>query len=466
MIKLALAAANSVRALCAAACVSRAWRQVTRDPSLWRVLDSHSLARRLAHRLTVPRLKFLLSTGGVEELRLGRERAWQLTGHDVADALEGAPPLWVLCVSGLKAGRRFDATGSRGDPVRRLRKLLALRQLDVRGTCVFGDCGRLCDKHERHCAPCNLFCCDSCVKKCRPVHVMPSCDHICRTCWTQPEVGEYLFPCTLCDSEGFCPECLDSFLVDGKDYCKECIEMRAEEIEREQTLEMQKISRENKAEDAKFLKAQKVYQAREARKRLDEIKQQVEPVAKRAEAAEARLQDALASATVASAAAAGREASLTAEAEAANAKVERLRASLTAEVEAAKAEAARLQARVAELEHEARNEARGKRNAVAHMEDVIQVKREQATAAVAASARTAAALDTATACAICLDKPRQMAVMPCSHLVLCQGCSADMMQHAEDAQGIAARRTKTQPTPPCPICRTLVTGITGPYILS
>ena len=570
VLKLALAAANSVRTLCAAACVSRAWRQVTREPSLWRVLDVKMIDLKLASLLTVPRLKFLLSTGGVEELYLDRGRAPLLTAHDVADALKGAPPLRVLRVHGLKAGQRLDKTGSRVDPIRRLRarqrrpdgadvRTAALSPLDVRGTCVLGDCERLCGKKERRCAPCKVFCCDSCVEKCRPEDATLTCGHICSECWELPETD--LISCKGCESGGicsdcfplgscggcdtnaycsdctelcpgcildYCPECMPGkcdlcsakhcracqhhklYACQGHEYdtygiCRECLvkacdfcdalycencvdeytelcihcesargcvgggckcdcrETRAKEAE-ENEREVE-LAREREARQAELVSELQAG-AQEARERLDEAKQQVEPVAKRAEAAEARLHDSLANATVAAAAAAQHQANLTAEAEAAKAEAERLRASLTAEVEAAKAEAARLQARVAELEQEARNEARGKRNAVVHMEGVVQVKREQAARAVAASARAAAALDTATACAICMDKPRQMAVMPCNHLVLCQSCSANMMQHADDAQGIAARRKKTQPTPPCPICRTPVTGITGPYILS
>ena len=95
--------AGDVATLCAAACVSRQWRDLAASPALWTALLVHGAAARAA--LTPRRLASLLDrAGGLPLTALDLTACVNLTGADVLAALQGrALALDRLCLSGLHA---------------------------------------------------------------------------------------------------------------------------------------------------------------------------------------------------------------------------------------------------------------------------------------------------------------------------------------------------------------------------
>lgn len=185
--------ANDLATLCAAACVARAWRSATRAPSLWRLVSSQAEdSDRLVTRLNAARLRYLLSSGGTEVVRLSR--CDLLTAHDVADALVGQPPLRELHVAGMAHG--VAPRGAHADALLRLRAAVQDEQgLDVLGGGICAamerhggaSCRRLCMPDKRRCGPCALFACDACSND---LVVPPArCPHLCSVCWHQPIDG-------------------------------------------------------------------------------------------------------------------------------------------------------------------------------------------------------------------------------------------------------------------------------------
>jgi hypothetical protein len=53
-------------------------------------------------------------------------------------------------------------------------------------------------------------------------------------------------------------------------------------------------------------------------------------------------------------------------------------------------------------------------------------------------------------CVVCIDAPRSVLLLPCKHLVLCQGCCEEMQQPAQRRGRSAARQRKAID---CPVCR-------------
>jgi hypothetical protein len=109
---------GDVASLCAAACVSRAWRDAALHPSLWRDFSACFGDGDVAARLTDARLAALVTRarGGLERLHLSSCTA--LTAFGVVAALRGCPPLTTLrvralqCTLGFCSKRRARQHGS------------------------------------------------------------------------------------------------------------------------------------------------------------------------------------------------------------------------------------------------------------------------------------------------------------------------------------------------------------------
>jgi hypothetical protein len=70
-------------------------------------------------------------------------------------------------------------------------------------------------------------------------------------------------------------------------------------------------------------------------------------------------------------------------------------------------------------------------------------------AAAAGGSSAEEQLHQATHCVVCLDALRDTLLLPCKHLVLCQGCSRHMQQRAQqEGGGSSGSRCAL-----CPICR-------------
>ena len=232
-----LAFARSVRTLCAAACVARAWRAATREPHLWHNLDSTILEDSVVEKLTAPRLAYFLSAGGVRTLHLNR-RAPALTAHDVADALADAraadaPRLSTLSVRVMRCGKASQ--GQPNNPIRRLAAATRHRSnLDVAGgglcSAIRGEfrCKRLCSDEDLLCDECSLHCCERCLclnaeaDLLEPLRQPPeSCGHLCWGCWAREDERPW---CDTCRQAHFCYDCL--FLCqfcEDKLLCRSCV---------------------------------------------------------------------------------------------------------------------------------------------------------------------------------------------------------------------------------------------------
>jgi hypothetical protein len=53
---------------------------------------------------------------------------------------------------------------------------------------------------------------------------------------------------------------------------------------------------------------------------------------------------------------------------------------------------------------------------------------------------------------VCLDAPRDTLLLPCKHLVLCQGCSRHLQQHAQQ-EGSSSGSSSSSRRALCPVCR-------------
>ena len=78
---------GDVAALCASACVSKAWNLAAQDTRVWRWLV---VPRRLADELTDERFKELLGRSGGAVERLDISHCGQLSDAAIADAIQNA----------------------------------------------------------------------------------------------------------------------------------------------------------------------------------------------------------------------------------------------------------------------------------------------------------------------------------------------------------------------------------------
>ena len=217
--------ADDVRTLCAAACLSRGWNDAAHDRTLWRAPDlgSGDLGTPAAW-LDAHHLRSILATGGVEELDLTRCAASGITAHEVADALEGAPPLRRLRVRGLPPGD--VPPGAPANAVARLVAALrpedrnTFRALDAVSGWACGavgetrqPCGRLCGALDVVCVDCRLIACEACASSYKEHHriVLPkTCNHLCAGCWDDFFMGE-VYTCEACAPDAARSLCLNCY---------------------------------------------------------------------------------------------------------------------------------------------------------------------------------------------------------------------------------------------------------------
>jgi hypothetical protein len=110
-------------------------------------------------------------------------------------------------------------------------------------------------------------------------------------------------------------------------------------------------------------------------------------------------------------------------------------------------------AAAADAEQQATSSSRG----AAHTSSSTSSGSSSQTAARAAAAAAAGGLSVeeqlhqATHCVVCLDALRDTLLLPCKHLVLCQGCSRDMQQRAQQEGGGSSSGSSRRAL--CPVCR-------------
>jgi hypothetical protein len=217
--------AGDVAALCAAACVASAWRAAARAPSLWRELrfSTERNRRVAARRLTDARLAVLAARACGALTHLELEGCAGVTLRGVARALsqhDDAPPLALLSVRGVRAGRRDDRLYAQ-----LLARVAAPHLLDVAsvGRLVLCDatpaedggarCSRVCVAEDELCAACAIFCCPDCAAAAQGARA-PPCGDLCDTCFQPSEEADDFFDCARCGDatavNGHCFDCVCS----------------------------------------------------------------------------------------------------------------------------------------------------------------------------------------------------------------------------------------------------------------
>jgi hypothetical protein len=236
-----------VAALCAVACVARAWRDAALHPALWR--DFSTCLGDAAARLTDTRLAALVARahGGLERLHLSGCTA--LTAFGVAAALRGHPPLAELRVRGVLLGAADDADTDDAleaacealraavrDPLAGLDVHKHIRCCDYAADGVEGAawCSRLCrgptyaatDEEEDAssegdaCPGCEDYCeccfCPACAARATAAGVSP-CQRVCGGCGSAHHRNkEYgVRDCRRCAAD-ICDECQPERFCDGK----------------------------------------------------------------------------------------------------------------------------------------------------------------------------------------------------------------------------------------------------------
>jgi hypothetical protein len=234
---------GDVRTLCAAACVSRAWREAAADPALWRVLSG--LGRCAALRdhagphaaLADARVASLVARAGpgaaIELLDAHKCAAVSLTGLQLA--LAGRQITRELRVGGMssrappvpRGGTQVDARTHVREALARLCQLLApgARQrtvvlcqyaIDGVSTCP----GFLCTRPDDvQCEYCNEVWCHVCMEA---YSEEAMCRHECQNCG---ELGYELERCPMCcrrERFGTCPACHLMCLLCQDEGCASC----------------------------------------------------------------------------------------------------------------------------------------------------------------------------------------------------------------------------------------------------
>jgi hypothetical protein len=54
---------------------------------------------------------------------------------------------------------------------------------------------------------------------------------------------------------------------------------------------------------------------------------------------------------------------------------------------------------------------------------------------------------------VCLDAPRDTLLLPCKHLVMCQGCLLDLLQRAVRGSRSSLLDSSSSSDALCPVCR-------------
>ena len=219
--------AGDVTTLCAAACVSRAWRDAAALPALLRSIDLGRWRQRSRAQLNARRLKALLARSRSGDLeRLDLCDCDKLRVRDVLKALDGRRVTKALLVDGVHADASSVQRGSEVN-LASLRAVLAPgARLDAVGMCgLQGEdgvvCTRLCS--SEHCEICGTFYCAVCMGG----DDEPDCEHECSRC---THVGEGLADCANPDCEhvrgnnGFCPDCRGNCQACDAIVCDICLD--------------------------------------------------------------------------------------------------------------------------------------------------------------------------------------------------------------------------------------------------
>ena len=227
--------AGDVKTLCAAACVSRAWRDAAADPAPWRSLQL--MSARCRALLNPKLLRALLERSrGADLETLDVSDCMQLTVRDILKALNGRRVTHSLLVSGVRIDNRLvrpavglDVTRWR-ETVARMHSVLAPgTRVDAIGMCGSDDqhgyiCTRLC--RDEHCHICGTLYCSSCMPRLEEEDEA-ACEHECSGCIY---IGEGLEYCAAPDCQqaqrnnGFCSDCI--VVCQGCDgtVCETCFE--------------------------------------------------------------------------------------------------------------------------------------------------------------------------------------------------------------------------------------------------
>ncbi len=237
---------GNVPALCAAACVSRGWRDAAADPALWQTLGS--LPRRVAARLTDARLRALVARAGGALRCIHLSDCTQLTDKGLKAALAPERALAYLCIAGCRkltakgvaaalAGKQLvllrahgvatTRSGNEAAAERAFAHVQSLaRSTDVSTVCSAETpnglpCLRLCGSARRGgaCSLCEDAVCEFCCIAGR----LPKC-HACGARFCEP-CAEDMAGLTDCDECGrrFCPRCaLCDHVAGGFPICDKC----------------------------------------------------------------------------------------------------------------------------------------------------------------------------------------------------------------------------------------------------
>ena len=180
--------------LCAAACVSHAWRAAAASPGVWRRLDDLT-NHKVSARVTPERLAALVARSGgsasADKADDGLELlnvsgCAQLAPHDVVNALQQRRVTGELRVRGLNV----DVD----DHFVSLRAVLAPgARLDAIGPCNTL-CTRICSEADKHCRHCGVYVCRACAEE---TDFRTLCEHVCSRC---DEMHEDVLRCVSCEA--------------------------------------------------------------------------------------------------------------------------------------------------------------------------------------------------------------------------------------------------------------------------
>jgi hypothetical protein len=247
-----LALYGEVAALCVALCINTSWRDVARQPSMWRHLCNFQRTRKhwgtRTVALTDERLALLVqratAADGTHHLeRLDVTGCRLVTARGVALALRGLEgTLSQLHVAGILSGEEDDDYVM---PLLRecmqpgktyyldVQQHLLCNAPDVRGLGEPPICSRLCS--DTLCEECDIIRCASHHRPSPPYahsfYGTPPCEHVCSDCGERPQFPHNMIACPACDDEDerrICEDCMSFCHACHEIWCqKKCPEMIA-----------------------------------------------------------------------------------------------------------------------------------------------------------------------------------------------------------------------------------------------
>jgi hypothetical protein len=60
-------------------------------------------------------------------------------------------------------------------------------------------------------------------------------------------------------------------------------------------------------------------------------------------------------------------------------------------------------------------------------------------------------------CVVCMTSPRSVLILPCKHVVLCEGCTSRLRDRARKASPVGPAAAASHPQ--CPVCRDAFTDV-------